>query len=46
MFVPAFVFKTDKITDISYAVTFAVVAISGFLRSEQTDVHKMNSVTM
>ena len=41
MFVPAFLLKTDKITDISYAVTFAVVVISGYLRSEQTSLHKI-----
>jgi steroid 5-alpha reductase family enzyme len=41
MFVPAFIFKTDKLTDISYAVTFAVVAIAGFIRSEQTTLHKI-----
>lgn len=41
MFVPAFIFKTDKITDISYAVTFAVVAIAGYLRSDQTTLHKV-----
>ena len=31
MFVPAFIFKTDKLTDISYAVTFVVVLLFGFL---------------
>ena len=41
MFVPAFIYKTDKVTDISYAVTFAVVAISGYMRSEQTTLHKI-----
>ncbi|NBU33180.1 DUF1295 domain-containing protein [bacterium] len=41
MFVPAFIYKTDKLTDISYAVTFAVVAIAGFLRSEQMTLHKI-----
>jgi steroid 5-alpha reductase family enzyme len=30
MFIPAFIYKTDKLTDISYAVTFAVVALFGF----------------
>lgn len=39
MFVPAFIYKTDKVTDISYAITFVIVAISGYLRSEQTAVH-------
>ena len=27
MFIPAFIFKTDKLTDISYGVSFALVAI-------------------
>ncbi len=36
MFIPAFIYKTDKLTDISYAVTFMVVAVAGFLRSEKT----------
>lgn len=41
MFVPAFIYKTDKLTDISYAVTFAVVGVAGFLRSEQTLLHNI-----
>jgi steroid 5-alpha reductase family enzyme len=41
MFVPAFLLKTDKITDISYAVTFAAVAIAGFARSTQLSLHKL-----
>ncbi|CAN5688320.1 DUF1295 domain-containing protein [soil metagenome] len=39
MFLPAFKFKTDKLTDISYAVTFAVVAFAAYSRSEQTLAH-------
>ena len=31
MFLPAFYFKTDKLTDISYAVTFVVIAFYMFL---------------
>ena len=31
MFIPAYIFKTDKLTDISYAVTFAAIAIYGFV---------------
>lgn len=31
MFIPAYVWKTDKLTDISYAVTFMVVAGMGLL---------------
>lgn len=39
MFIPAFYFKTDKLTDISYAVTFAALAVFGFLRSESDTLH-------
>ncbi len=31
MFIPAYKFKTDKLTDISYSVTFVVVALFGLL---------------
>lgn len=41
MFVPAFIFKTDKLTDVSYAVTFIVVAIAGFSASQQTPLHTL-----
>lgn len=41
MFIPAFIFKTDKLTDISYAVTFAVVALAAFNRSEQALGHTL-----
>ena len=34
MFIPAFIFKTDKLTDISYAITFAVVAITSFFSKQ------------
>lgn len=30
MFIPAFIWKTDKLTDISYAVTFATIAVAEF----------------
>lgn len=39
MFIPAFINKTDKLTDISYAVTFAFVATLAFLASNQTLAH-------
>ncbi len=39
MFLPAFAFKTDKLTDISYAVTFAFVATVAFLSSRQDLAH-------
>lgn len=41
MFIPAYLYKTDKITDISYAVTFAVVAVAGYSRSDQSALHKL-----
>jgi len=31
MFIPAFIWKTDKLTDISYAVTFVALVLFGFL---------------
>lgn len=36
MFVPAFIFKTDKLTDISYAVTFVTLALFGFFSGDQS----------
>jgi steroid 5-alpha reductase family enzyme len=39
MFVPAYILKTDKLTDISYAVTFMFVALLVFLQSERTSGH-------
>lgn len=41
MFIPAFIFKTDKLTDISYAVTFAFVASLAYWFSEQSLVHAL-----
>jgi steroid 5-alpha reductase family enzyme len=34
MFIPAYLFKTDKFTDISYALSFLAIAIVAFLYSE------------
>jgi steroid 5-alpha reductase family enzyme len=34
MFVPAYMFQTDKLTDISYAVTFLVVTLFGLLSND------------
>ena len=34
MFIPAFIFKTDKLTDLSYALTFIFVASAGYLQSD------------
>ncbi len=31
MFIPAFLFKTDKLTDLSYSITFIVLILSAFL---------------
>lgn len=39
MFIPAYLFKTDKLTDLSYAISFAVASIFLFLNSEQNTVH-------
>lgn len=40
MFIPAFIWKTDKLTDISYAVTFVVIALYGLLVGGATS-HKI-----
>ncbi len=39
MFVPAYINKTDKLTDISYAVSFAAVVIFAYLLSERSELH-------
>ena len=39
MFIPAFIFKTDKLTDLSYAISFAVVALVLFLESAREYGH-------
>jgi len=39
MFIPAFIYKTDKLTDISYALTFFAVSVFGYLRSGRDIVH-------
>ncbi|HTB49177.1 MAG TPA: DUF1295 domain-containing protein [Verrucomicrobiae bacterium] len=38
LFVPAYLYKTDKLTDLSYSATFIVVAVSSFLASRRTAV--------
>jgi len=38
MFVIAYIFQTDKITDISYSLTFIAIAAFGLFQSEQTFV--------
>lgn len=39
MFVPAFYYKTDTLTDISYAASFFFVALANYLLSTKTTVH-------
>lgn len=39
MFVPAFLFKTDRLTDISYALSFIVLVAVAFLRSSLDNAH-------
>lgn len=39
MFIPAFLFKTDKLTDLSYSLTFVSIAIYGFYISEKSVLH-------
>lgn len=39
MFIPAFIYKTDKLTDISYALTFFAVSIFSYFRSSRDIVH-------
>ena len=39
MFIPAYLFKTDKLTDISYSITFVVVAIFGLMQSSFNLAH-------
>lgn len=34
MFIPAYLLRTDKLTDISYALSFVVVALFGYLQSD------------
>lgn len=41
MFLPAFRYKTDKLTDISYAVTFLVVGFANYLKSTKTTFHAL-----
>lgn len=39
MFLPAYRYKTDKLTDISYALTFIVIALYGYFSSTKTPEH-------
>jgi len=41
MFIPAFIYKTDKLTDISYSITFTALAIFGFYRSAHNNLDKL-----
>jgi steroid 5-alpha reductase family enzyme len=38
MFIPAYIYKTDKLTDISYALSFIAVIIFSYLQSDQTNM--------
>lgn len=38
MFVPAYLLKTDKLTDISYSLTFIIVALAAYAHSDKTPV--------
>ena len=46
LFVPAFLLKTDKLTDFSYSLSFAVVAIAGFALSAKTSIHTLAFVAV
>lgn len=39
LFIPAFIFKTDKLTDLSYALSFLIVGIVLFGMSSQLSAH-------
>lgn len=41
LFIPAFLFKTDKLTDLSYALSFIIVSIMLFLNGTGTAAHVM-----
>ena len=39
MFIPAYIYKTDKLTDLSYSISFILIAIFGFWYSQKTAGH-------
>ncbi|MCB9362029.1 DUF1295 domain-containing protein [Candidatus Woesearchaeota archaeon] len=39
LFIPAFIFKTDKLTDLSYSMTFILLSIIAFVFSTKTFEH-------
>jgi steroid 5-alpha reductase family enzyme len=39
LFIPAFIFKTDKLTDLSYSLSFASVIITAFLLNQYTQLN-------
>jgi len=41
MFIPAYFFRTDKLTDISYALTFVTCITYGFISSEKTAIQSI-----
>lgn len=41
MFIPAFIYKTDKLTDLSYSLTFIALAFFGYIKSSAEPVHTL-----
>lgn len=41
LFLPAFFFKTDKLTDFSYALSFAIVAVGAYVLSSKEGLHTL-----
>lgn len=41
MFIPAYLYSTDKLTDLSYALTFMLLASVGYATSDMTTAHKI-----
>jgi steroid 5-alpha reductase family enzyme len=39
LFIPAFLYKTDRLTDISYALTFIILAVVGLAQSNREPAH-------
>jgi steroid 5-alpha reductase family enzyme len=39
LFIPAFIYKTDKLTDLSYSLTFITVALGAYALSSKTTAH-------
>ncbi len=39
LFIPAYLYNTDKLTDLSYSLTFIIVAFVSFFKSQQSATH-------